>query len=91
MRRRRLWKSAETAADLGGTLLAPVDSQEVWAAGVTYERSRAGRVEESTEAGVYDRVYVARRPEVFFKATAAAGGRRRRAGRHPRRLAVERA
>jgi 2-dehydro-3-deoxy-D-arabinonate dehydratase len=63
-------EAAETAADLGGTLLAPVDSQEVWAAGVTYERSRAGRVEESTEAGVYDRVYVARRPEVFFKATA---------------------
>ena len=60
----------ETAADLGGTLLPPVESQEVWAAGVTYERSRAGRVEESTEAGVYDRVYLARRPEVFFKATA---------------------
>ena len=51
---------AGAAADLGDTLLPPVDSQEVWAAGVTYERSRAGRVEESTEAGVYDRVY--RRP-----------------------------
>ena len=61
---------AGAAADLGGTLLPPVDSQEVWAAGVTYERSRDGRIEESTEAGVYDRVYVARRPEVFFKATA---------------------
>ena len=61
---------AGAAADLGDTLLPPVDSQEVWAAGVTYERSRAGRVEESTEAGVYDRVYLARRPEVFFKATA---------------------
>jgi 2-dehydro-3-deoxy-D-arabinonate dehydratase len=55
---------------LGGTLLAPVDSQEVWGAGVTYERSRDGRIEESTEGGVYDRIYVARRPEVFFKATA---------------------
>lgn len=56
--------------DLGGTLLPPVESQEVWGAGVTYERSRDGRIEESTEAGVYDRIYVARRPEVFFKATA---------------------
>jgi 2-dehydro-3-deoxy-D-arabinonate dehydratase len=63
-------ESANAAADLGGTLLAPVDSQEVWGAGVTYERSRAGRIEESTEAGVYDRVYTARRPEIFFKATA---------------------
>jgi 2-dehydro-3-deoxy-D-arabinonate dehydratase len=63
-------ESAGTSADLGGDLLPPVDSQEVWGTGVTYERSRAGRVEESTEGGVYDRVYVARRPEVFFKATA---------------------
>ena len=63
-------ESAGTAADLGATLLPPVGSQEVWGAGVTYERSRAGRIEESTEAGVYDRIYVARRPEVFFKATA---------------------
>ncbi len=62
--------AADAAADLGGTVLPPVDSQEVWAAGVTYERSKAGRMEESTEAGVYDRVYAARRPEVFFKATA---------------------
>jgi 2-dehydro-3-deoxy-D-arabinonate dehydratase len=60
----------EIPVDLGGSVLPPVDSQEVWAAGVTYERSRAGRVEESSEAGVYDRVYLARRPEVFFKATA---------------------
>jgi 2-dehydro-3-deoxy-D-arabinonate dehydratase len=59
-----------SSADLGGELLPPVDSQEVWGAGVTYERSRAGRIEESTEGGVYDRIYVARRPEVFFKATA---------------------
>jgi 2-dehydro-3-deoxy-D-arabinonate dehydratase len=43
----------------------------VWGAGVTYERSRDGRIEESTEGGVYDRIYVARRPEVFFKATAS--------------------
>jgi 2-dehydro-3-deoxy-D-arabinonate dehydratase len=56
---------------LGGDALAPVESQEVWAAGVTYLRSRAARVEESQDAGggsCYDRVYVAERPELFFKA-----------------------
>src|SRR3712207_1483879 len=63
-------ESAGAAADLGGSVLAPVDSQEVWGAGVTYQRSREGRIEESTEGGVYDRIYLARRPEVFFKATA---------------------
>jgi 2-dehydro-3-deoxy-D-arabinonate dehydratase len=52
-----------------GELLAPIGAQEVWAAGVTYERSRDGRMEESTEASIYDRVYTAERPEVFFKAT----------------------
>jgi 2-dehydro-3-deoxy-D-arabinonate dehydratase len=67
---RAVVESAGAAADLGSDLLAPVDSQEVWGTGVTYERSRAGRVAESTEGGIYDRVYVARRPEVFFKATA---------------------
>jgi 2-dehydro-3-deoxy-D-arabinonate dehydratase len=63
-------ESAGAAADLGGSVLPPVDSQEVWGAGVTYQRSREGRIEESTEGGVYDRVYVAHRPELFFKATA---------------------
>jgi 2-dehydro-3-deoxy-D-arabinonate dehydratase len=67
---RAVVESAGAAADLGGDLLAPVDSQEVWGTGVTYERSRAGRIAESTEGGIYDRVYIARRPEVFFKATA---------------------
>jgi 2-dehydro-3-deoxy-D-arabinonate dehydratase len=67
---RAAMESAGAAAELDGILLAPVDSQEVWGAGVTYERSRAGRIEESTEAAVYDRVYSARRPEIFFKATA---------------------
>jgi 2-dehydro-3-deoxy-D-arabinonate dehydratase len=62
--------SAVPAAGLGGAALPPVDSQEVWGTGVTYERSRAGRVAESTEGGIYDRVYLARRPEIFFKATA---------------------
>lgn len=54
------------------TILAPVVSQEVWAAGVTYYRSRNARMEESKEAGggnFYDRVYAAERPELFFKAT----------------------
>jgi 2-dehydro-3-deoxy-D-arabinonate dehydratase len=49
-------------------VVAPVEDQEVWAAGVTYERSRDARMEESTEASVYDRVYDAARPELFFKA-----------------------
>jgi len=55
-----------------GTLLAPIGSQEVWAAGVTYWRSRTARMEESKAAGggsFYDRVYEAERPEIFFKAT----------------------
>jgi 2-dehydro-3-deoxy-D-arabinonate dehydratase len=54
-----------------GQLLPPLESQEVWAAGVTYRRSREARMEESEkEASVYDRVYRAERPELFFKATA---------------------
>jgi 2-dehydro-3-deoxy-D-arabinonate dehydratase len=54
-------------------LLPPIGSQEVWAAGVTYFRSRDARMEESKSAGggdFYDRVYHAARPELFFKATA---------------------
>ena len=51
-------------------LLPPVDSQEVWAAGVTYKRSRTARMEESeAAASCYDRVYVSARPELFLKAT----------------------
>jgi 2-dehydro-3-deoxy-D-arabinonate dehydratase len=57
-----------TPVPAGSRLLAPVDSQEIWAAGVTYERSRDARMEESAEASVYDRVYDAPRPELFFKA-----------------------
>jgi 2-dehydro-3-deoxy-D-arabinonate dehydratase len=51
---------------------APIQSQEVWAAGVTYLRSRTARMEESKEAGggtFYDKVYHAERPELFFKST----------------------
>jgi len=53
-------------------LLAPIEEQEVWAAGVTYFRSRAARMAESESAGggdFYDRVYSAERPELFFKTT----------------------
>lgn len=52
--------------------LAPIVSQEVWAAGVTYYRSRDARMRESHDAGggdFYARVYNASRPELFFKAT----------------------
>jgi 2-dehydro-3-deoxy-D-arabinonate dehydratase len=55
-------------------LLPPIGTQEVWAAGVTYFRSRAARMEESKDAGggsFYDRVYHAERPELFFKSTAS--------------------
>ncbi|MFK7766575.1 MAG: fumarylacetoacetate hydrolase family protein [Mariniblastus sp.] len=52
--------------------LAPIANQEVWAAGVTYFRSRSARMEESEQSGgdrFYDMVYEAERPELFFKAT----------------------
>jgi 2-dehydro-3-deoxy-D-arabinonate dehydratase len=52
----------------GVRLLSPVESQEVWAAGVTYLRSKQARMEESEfSATAYDRVYDAPRPEIFFK------------------------
>ena len=60
--------------------LAPIGQQEVWAAGVTYLRSRDARMEESKESGgadCYQKVYVADRPELFFKALphrVASGG-----------------
>src|SRR5439155_24790226 len=64
--------------------LAPIGAQEVWAAGVTYWRSRDARMVEAKKAGggnFYDRVYEAERPELFFKATphrvVGAGGRLR--------------
>jgi len=55
-------------------VLAPIEGQEVWAAGVTYFRSRGARMEEARDAGggdFYDRVYAAERPELFFKSTAS--------------------
>src|ERR1043165_2210208 len=60
--------AAPIAAD-SARLLAPIDRQEVWAAGVTYKRSQVARMQESqAAASVYDRVYTADRPELFFKA-----------------------
>jgi 2-dehydro-3-deoxy-D-arabinonate dehydratase len=50
--------------------LAPIDRQEVWASGVTYERSRQARVEEAVVKSAYDLVFEAERPEVFMKAPA---------------------
>ena len=51
--------------------LPPADEQEIWAAGVTYKRSREARREESADGGdVYARVYDAERPEIFFKASS---------------------
>ncbi|HEX6070794.1 MAG TPA: fumarylacetoacetate hydrolase family protein [Longimicrobiaceae bacterium] len=67
-------EGAERAQPTRQELLAPVDRQEVWAAGVTYLRSRTARMEESRMAGggtFYDRVYEAERPELFFKANAS--------------------
>jgi 2-dehydro-3-deoxy-D-arabinonate dehydratase len=58
------------AADV--QLLAPVENQEVWAAGVTYLRSKKARMEESEfSASAYDKVYEAPRPEIFFKSLGA--------------------
>jgi 2-dehydro-3-deoxy-D-arabinonate dehydratase len=63
----------DAATEVSGDVepVAPIGSQEVWAAGVTYFRSRVARMEEAKDAGggdFYDRVYAAQRPELFFKA-----------------------
>lgn len=60
--------SLPTEAKAEEPLSPPIDShQEVWACGVTYLRSREARMEESDVADVYERVYDAERPEIFFK------------------------
>jgi 2-dehydro-3-deoxy-D-arabinonate dehydratase len=74
-----LAEALDTAPGAGSAaglrVLAPVEGQEIWAAGVTYERSRDARIEESeSAASVYDLVYDAARPELFFK---SAGWRAR--------------
>jgi 2-dehydro-3-deoxy-D-arabinonate dehydratase len=68
---RAAWASG-AAATLPAQPTAPIGTQEVWAAGVTYLRSRTARMEESKDAGggtFYDKVYHADRPELFFKGT----------------------
>src|SRR5690606_4831475 len=61
---------AEALDWIENSLLPPIGNQEVWAAGVTYFRSMEARMEEAKESGgadLYDRVYHAERPELFFK------------------------
>jgi 2-dehydro-3-deoxy-D-arabinonate dehydratase len=70
---KRLQPISEVSEFMNSNLLPPIKSQEVWACGVTYYRSKIGRQEESKETGgsiFYSRVYEAERPEIFFKATA---------------------
>jgi 2-dehydro-3-deoxy-D-arabinonate dehydratase len=70
--RRATEAAREVPAPAPDQLLPPLESQEVWAAGVTYMRSKAARMTEAKEAGggdFYDRIYDAERPELFFKAT----------------------
>ncbi len=74
-----LKKAAAPIAASGVRILPPLDQHEVWGAGVTYERSKVAREQESDSAAIfYDRVYQADRPELFFKATPSrvvgAGG-----------------
>ena len=71
---RSVVNAGKTTDFVGADILAPIASQEVWAAGVTYYRSRSARMEESKSAGggdFYDRVYSADRPELFFKGMAS--------------------
>ena len=63
-----LLEACKTEEPSTGAVLAPVDAHtEVWASGVTYLRSREARMQESDTADVYDKVYDAERPELFFK------------------------
>lgn len=64
----RLLGTLPAGEPAAGEEVAPIDAEhEVWAAGVTYLRSRDARRDESTVADMYDRVYEAARPELFFK------------------------
>jgi len=72
LHQRVLTATRGTQVETPAAVLAPIASQEVWAAGVTYYRSRDARMEESKDAGggdFYDRVYSAERPELFFKSS----------------------
>ncbi len=65
---RELLSSGVAGEKAAGALLPPIEAlHEVWGAGVTYQRSREARRAESDTGDIYDRVYVAERPEVFFK------------------------
>lgn len=64
---RAICESADQPVREPFTTRSPVGGQEIWAAGVTYGRSRAGRREESSHGNLYDLVYAADRPEIFFK------------------------
>lgn len=69
---KELSPTSESSDLASQALLPPLESQEIWAAGVTYFRSRTARMEEAETAGgdvFYDKVYDAERPELFFKAT----------------------
>jgi 2-dehydro-3-deoxy-D-arabinonate dehydratase len=71
---RKLTISEKTEWLADDSILPPISRQEVWAAGVTYLKSRDARMEESQSSGaasLYDRVYDAERPELFFKAAAS--------------------
>ncbi len=69
--RGRIGKGKSAYAADAIRVLPPIDGQEVWGAGVTYERSKIAREQESDRAATfYDLVYKAKRPELFFKATA---------------------
>jgi 2-dehydro-3-deoxy-D-arabinonate dehydratase len=79
---RQAWQGGAEAKEIPTGVRAPIGLQEVWAAGVTYYRSRTARMEESKDSGggsFYDKVYDAPRPELFFKATphrvVPSGGR----------------
>jgi 2-dehydro-3-deoxy-D-arabinonate dehydratase len=68
--RRRVESAEAVDPPRNTTARAPIESQEVWAAGVTYQQSLTARAEEAVSADPYERVYAAKRPELFFKATA---------------------
>ena len=64
-------RTSQATTEISGELAAPIASEiELWGAGVTYLRSRDARKEESGVPDVYQRVYEADRPELFFKSTA---------------------
>ena len=72
LERRRGAPTLKASDVMSAPLLPPLDLQEVWAAGVTYERSRVARMEETAGAeSFYDKVYTAERPEIFFKGAAS--------------------